>query len=68
MTDAVTADQIDGQWFVLRNGKPIAGPFRDNGQAWRWIDQHGEERAFDAEHRKNARNMYDGIDGDHGAL
>jgi hypothetical protein len=64
----MTADEINGQWFVMQNDKPIAGPFRDNGQAWRWIDQHSEELAFDAEHRKNARNMYDGNDGDHGAL
>jgi hypothetical protein len=48
----MTADEINGQWFVVRNSKPIAGPFQDNGQAWRWIDQHSEERAFDAEHRR----------------
>ena len=59
----MTADEINGQWFVTQSAKPIAGPFRDNGQAWRWIDQHSEEWAFDAEHRKNARDMYDGIDG-----
>jgi hypothetical protein len=38
----MTADEINGQWFVTQSGKPIAGPFRDNGQAWRWIDQHSE--------------------------
>jgi hypothetical protein len=64
----MTADEINGQWFVVRNDKPIAGPFQDNGQAWRWIDQHNEERAFDTDHRQNTRDMYDGVGGDHGAL
>jgi hypothetical protein len=64
----MTANEINGQWFVTLDGKPIAGLFRDNGQAWRWIDQHGEERAFDSDHRKNARDMYDGVGGDHGVL
>jgi hypothetical protein len=42
----MTADEINGQWFVVRNDKPIAGPFQDNGQAWRWIDQHNEELLY----------------------
>lgn len=35
----MTPTQINGEWFVMSGAEQIAGPFRSNGDAWRWIDR-----------------------------
>lgn len=39
----MTPALIGEEWFVTCGAERIAGPFKTNGEAWRWIDrQEGE--------------------------
>lgn len=39
----IDVKQIDGKWFVLRDGKVIAGPLETNSEAWRTADRASGE-------------------------
>jgi hypothetical protein len=45
----VTVDQADAGWFVSEDGRPIAGPFKTNADAWRVADRHDETRCRGAQ-------------------
>lgn len=39
----MTPKEVNGEWFVMAGQNQLAGPFKSNGEAWRWIDrQNGE--------------------------
>jgi len=33
-------EQLDGAWWVTKDGLPFTGPFDNNAAAWRWLDRH----------------------------
>jgi hypothetical protein len=38
----MTVIEIDGKWFVVQDvlaGDVLAGPFKTNTEAWRWVDR-----------------------------
>jgi hypothetical protein len=39
----VMVEQVDCGYFVIGDGKPVAGPFATHAQAWRWIDRNEGE-------------------------
>ncbi|MEY9780344.1 hypothetical protein ABIA23_001746 [Sinorhizobium fredii] len=39
----MTPTRIEDEWFVCRGSERLAGPFKTNGEAWRWIDRHEGE-------------------------
>jgi hypothetical protein len=48
----MTAIESNGKWFVVDAlpGSILAGPFKTNADAWRWIDRHEGEPISRREH------------------
>jgi hypothetical protein len=53
--------ETNGLYYVLStNGVTVAGPFRTNAEAWRWIDRADPEDADDDERRARIRRAFSG--------
>jgi hypothetical protein len=46
--DRATVNERDDGHFVIDNGIIIAGPFKTNAAAWRWLDDHSPTGRADA--------------------
>jgi hypothetical protein len=44
----MTPIRINDEWFV-RTGHELAGPFKSNSDAWRWIVRQSDQPVFKAE-------------------
>lgn len=43
--------QQDGNWHVVTDGQlAVAGPFRTNADAWRWLDRNTSEGGGEGDH------------------
>jgi hypothetical protein len=47
----MTPKQIGDEWFVMHDREQLAGPFKTNGEAWRWIDRRTGQAISRAEAR-----------------
>ncbi|OQP86028.1 hypothetical protein BTR14_13170 [Rhizobium rhizosphaerae] len=47
----MTPKQVNSEWFVVSGSQQLAGPFKSNGEAWRWIDRQEGELVSKAEER-----------------
>ncbi len=47
----MTPTRIGDEWFVTSAGEQLAGPFKTNSDAWRWMDRYAGEPIPKAEQR-----------------
>lgn len=57
-SDAMTVVETPAGWGIDSGGKMIAGPFKTNAEAWKWLDERDSQSSEMDERKRRIGNAF----------